>query len=88
MTRSEAIAIIERALPVADEAALTVAAELLQASIESAPSALPREFTARELELIEQSKEDFRQGRTYTLAEARAYIDEGLARRRAQRGNE
>src|SRR5882757_1323664 len=84
MTRSEAIAIIEQSLPSADEAILTAAAELFQAAC-SDPSTLPRELTARELALIEQSKEDFRTGRTYTLTEARAYVDEALARRRELR---
>jgi hypothetical protein len=84
MTRAEAIAIIEQSLPSADEAILPAAAELFQAA-RSEPSSLPRELTARELALVEQSKEDFRTGRTYTLTEARAYIDEALARRREQR---
>lgn len=77
MTRTEAIAIIEKALPSADEATLAAAAELFQAT-QAEPSVLPRALTARELELIEQSKEDFRQGRTLTSAEARTSIDEAL----------
>lgn len=78
MTRARAIAIIEKVLPTADEATLTAVVELLQeASAE--PSVLPRDLTPRELELIEQSKEDFKAGRTYGTAEVRAYLDEALA---------
>lgn len=78
MTRTEAIAIIERALPIADETTLAAAAALLQ-SAQAEPSILPRLLTARELELIEQSKADFAAGRTMSSAEARASIDESLA---------
>ena len=78
MTRSEAIAIIEKALPSADEATLAAAAKLLQ-SVTAETSVLPQTLTARELALIEQSKADFRQGRTLSAAEARASIDETLA---------
>ena len=39
----------------------------------------------RETALIEQSKEDFKAGRTYTVTEARAYVSGTLARRRALR---
>jgi hypothetical protein len=75
MTRSEAIAIIEQSLPSADEATLKAAAQLFQdARVE--PSVLPSALTPRETALIEQSKEDFRAGRTYTVTEARAYVDE------------
>jgi hypothetical protein len=48
-------------------------------------SIMPRALTLREIALIEQSKGDFETGRTYTVTEARAYVDEALARRRAQR---
>ena len=78
MTRIEAIAIIEKALPVADEATLAAVAALLQ-SAQAEPSILPRALTPRELQLIEQSKADFAAGRTLTSREARASIDEALA---------
>lgn len=78
MTRTEAIAIIEKALPSADEATLAAVAEMLQ-SVAAEPSVLPRELTARERELIAESKADFEAGRTYTSAEVRAYLDEALA---------
>ena len=47
-------------------------------------NALPRPLTAREAALIRQSKEDFRQGRTLTLDEARARTDAFLRRRREE----
>lgn len=78
MTRTEAIAIIERALPVADETTLAAVAVLLRAA-QAEPSLLPRPLTAREIELIEQSKADFAAGRTISSAEARSLIDETLA---------
>jgi hypothetical protein len=84
MTRSEAIAVIEQSLPSADEVTLNAAAELFQAA-RAGPSVLPRTLTPRETALIEQSKEDFKAGRTYTITEARAYVNETMARRRAQR---
>jgi hypothetical protein len=100
MTRTEAMAIINRTLDAADDATLAEAAARLAQIVEPAgvtasdiagaltsDSALPRELTERELTLIEQSKEDFRVGRTYTMAESRAYIDAELERRRQQRSN-
>ena len=78
MTRTAAIAIIDKALPSADEATLAAVAELLRTAGAEA-SVLPRALTARELALIEQSKEDFRHGRTLSAAETRASIDEALA---------
>jgi len=84
MTRSTAFTIIRRSLLSADEATLNAAAELFQAA-RAEPSALPRTLTPRETALIEQSKQDFEAGRTYTVPEARSYVDGALARRRAPR---
>ena len=78
MTRTQAIAIIEKVLPTADDATLTAVVDLLQ-NASAEPSVLPRELTARELELLEQSKADFKAGRTYSSAEVRAYLDDALA---------
>ena len=47
-------------------------------------STLPRKLTARELEMIEQSKADFREGRTNSLDEARARSDAFLQSLRAK----
>jgi hypothetical protein len=41
---------------------------------------LPRKLTAHERALIEQSKEDFKAGRSYSLDEARAQSDQVLAK--------
>jgi hypothetical protein len=48
---------------------------------------LPRPLTTSELELIDQSKEDFRLGRTRTVNESRAYVDAELGRRRRLRAS-
>ena len=78
MTRTEAIDLITRALPALNDERLREVADLLQAV--GGDSALPRPLTDHELALIEQSREDFRQGRTMTSAEARASIDNDLAK--------
>jgi hypothetical protein len=79
MTRNEAIAIIEQSISSADEATLAAAAQLFKSA--SADPNLPRPLTAEDLALIEQAREDFKVGRTYTSQEVRSY----LAERRAQR---
>jgi hypothetical protein len=84
MTRTEAIAIIETALLTADDARLAAAAEILQQP--AGDSVLPRPLTPRELALVEQSKQDFADGRSTSAAESRAYVEAALADRRAARG--
>lgn len=83
MTRAQAIAIIEHALPTADEATLSAVATLLQEAA-CAESVLPRDLTQRELEQIEQSKEDFRMGRVLSNGEYHADMDAFMARLRAK----
>ena len=83
MTRTEAIAIIEQSIPFADEATLAAAAQLFKCA--HADPDLPRPLTAEDLASIEQAREDFKAGRTYTSAQGQAYIDAALAQRRAQR---
>lgn len=97
MTRSEAIATITRHLEAADDTTLQAVAANLQGrglatmtigeavAAFAAESTLPRALTAAELALVEQAKDDFRHGRTRTLAESRAYVDAELERRRNQR---
>ncbi len=80
MTRVEAIAIIEGAIPSADEVTLQAAARLLQSAAKT-NDALPRSLTDAELVSIEQARADFAAGRTYSSQEVRAH----LAARRAQR---
>ena len=83
MTRAEAIAIIEKSIRSADDAALEAAAQLLDSA--SGDDGLPRLLTVEEFASIEQAREDFKAGRTFTSAQGQAYIDAALAQRRAQR---
>lgn len=83
MNRIETIATINSQLAtLADEHILTVAG-IIQSLHQSEPPL--RRLSERELDLIEQSKADFREGRTHSLSEARAAVDAGLALRRKQR---
>jgi hypothetical protein len=78
MTRSDAIALISAKLETLDgerlQAIVNAVAEMDEQAL--TPS---RKLTSRELELIEQSKDDFRAGRTYSLSEARAASDVFIA---------
>jgi hypothetical protein len=101
MTRTEALATISAAVAHADsatlaaitaavtelstldhESVLTVADVIRDMKAEQAPA---RQLTAREHDLVAQSKTDFTEGRTYSTEEAFARIDAGLAARRAAR---
>ena len=79
MTRTEAIAIINAKLADLDDERVETVAAIVQSM--DAPDDLPRELTARELALIEQSKQDFKAGRTYTLDEMDTYLDAAAAKR-------
>ena len=83
MTRTQAIALITTKLAALDDERVQAVAEMVEAFDEA--DDLPRELTARELALIEQSKEDFRLGRTLTLEEAEARTESFLAARRRER---
>ena len=97
MTRSEAIATINKHLEAADDELLEAVACNLEGkpfptmtvgeALEAFPSdsVLPRPLTAKELALIEQAKEDFRLGRTHTLEESETILIAELARRRRLR---
>jgi hypothetical protein len=98
MNRTEAIAIITNALRAVDDSTLAAAAThistvakpsgLTVTDIQQAfasESVLPRPLTSRELQLIDQSKEDFRLGRTRSLSESMAHVDAELDRRRRLR---
>jgi hypothetical protein len=82
MTRTEAIARINDRLSLIDDQQLAAVADVVEAI---ATDDLPRQLTDREVALIEQSKEDFRAGRTLSVAEARARTDAFLAQQRASR---
>jgi len=78
MTRSDAIALINAKLASLDDERLRAIADAV-ASMDEQASNPSRELTARELALLEQSKDDFRNGRTYSIAEARAESDAFIA---------
>ena len=84
MNREDAIAIITSQLASLDDEEVQTVADMVQSMADEVPesteSVLPRELTARELALIEQSKEDFRQGRTYSSNEARAITADFLTK--------
>ena len=76
MTRSEAIAVItaKLAAPHAlDDARVLTVAEMI-GDIGAGTGAV-RPLTAREMGLLEQSKEDFAAGRTYSVDDVRAHTD-------------
>ena len=73
MTRTEAIAIINAQLACFDDERIMTVAEIVQDM--SVPVAVPLRLSAEELAGIEQSKEDFKAGRTYSVDEARAISD-------------
>ncbi len=83
MDRTETISRITARLATLDDAGVEAVADFVEDVATS--DGLPRPLTDRELALIEQSKQDFKAGRTFSPDEARAYIDAGLARRREQR---
>ena len=97
MTRSEAIATINKHLEAADDTLLEAVAANLEGrplptmtvgeALETFPSesVLPRPLTTKELALIEQAKSDFLLGRTHTLDESEAMLDAELDRRRGSR---
>ena len=65
MTRTEAIAVINAKLAALDDArVITVAAMIDGLGIDATAV---RPLTAREVALLEQSKEDFAAGRTYSV---------------------
>lgn len=83
MTRSEAIAKIEATLTSLSDADVVAIASIVE-QLKAARQGI-RALTPREMQLIEQSKADFRDGRTSSLQESEAYVVAELARRRAQR---
>ena len=95
MTRTQAIAIITATLEAVDDQTLEAVAVHL-AALDGKPltvgdvlatfpteGGLARAFTARELDLVEQSKSDFSAGRTYSTEEVFAHIDASRSARRA-----
>ena len=85
MNRKEAIVIITSQLASLDDEEVQTVADMVTSmateALDATDGILPRELTARELALIEQSKEDFRLGRTYSADEYRAEIDTDILTR-------
>ena len=77
MTRTEAIAIITEKLSSFDDERVMAVAGIVEDLAQDDDQL--RDLTPGELALIEQSKDDFKHGRTYSLAEARAMTDAFLA---------
>ncbi len=82
MTRSQAIAIIKETLASLDDEGVEAVAEFVQSM--GRPLDVGQ-LTPEELAGIERSKADFREGRTYSLEEARALSDAMVAQRRSVR---
>ena len=84
MTQKQTIEQITAKLATLDDEQLQAVAEIVQSMHDDGlqDSVLPRELTDEELALIEQSWEDFRQGRTLKLDAAEARTDALLAERR------
>lgn len=83
MPRTEAMALITAKLASLDDERVLAVAEIIDDI--AADDGSMRPLTARELALIEQSKADFKSGRTLSLDEARARTDAFLVQRRAVR---
>jgi hypothetical protein len=77
MTRSQAIAIIKETLASLDDEGVEAVAEFVQSM--GRPLDVSQ-LTPEELAGIERSKADFREGRTYSLEEARAMTDAFVAK--------
>ena len=82
MTRSQDIAIINAKLADLDDEAVAAVANIVR-DIDAAGT-LPRALSARERALIEQSKADFLEGRTYSLDEARERSDAFIEKLRSK----
>lgn len=87
MTRMQTIEQITAKLASLDDERLQAVAEMIEA-MDGEESVLPRELTPHELALVEQSREDFKTGRTLTLDEAEARTEAFLAERRRRRAAE
>ncbi len=82
MTRAQAIAAINAKLSSLDDERVQAVAAIVDDI--AADGDLPRALTARELALIEQSKEDFKAGRVVSQEEYRAEMDAFLSQRRSK----
>lgn len=77
MTRSQAIAIITEKLASLDDERVMAVADIVQDMAE--PSAVALDLTDAERAAIERSKEDFKEGRTYSNDEYHAEMSTFMA---------
>ena len=82
MTRAEAIAAINAKLSSLDDDGVLAVAGIVEDIAEV--DEVPRALTARELALIEQSKEDFKAGRVVSQEDYRVEMEAFLSQRRAK----
>ena len=78
MTRTEAIAVIYSKLASLDDEQVSTLAGIAEDMDAEANWPL-RGLSRRELSLVEQSKADFAAGRTYSVDEVKAMLDDELA---------
>ena len=76
MTRTEAIAAISAKLATLDDERVLTVADIVQSLDET--SAPLRQLSVREQALLAQSKADFAAGRSYSLQEVKAMLDDEL----------
>lgn len=87
MARAQTIATITQQLSSMDDEQLAAVADIvadMAAGEDGGESILPRELTPRELELIEQSKRDFAEGRTLTSEQYYAEMEVFLEQKRVK----
>ena len=77
MTRTDAITMITAKLAAFDDARVLAVADIVK-SMDEIEQPL-RQLSSRERALLEQSKADFAAGRSYSLEESIAMLDERLA---------
>ena len=82
MTRIETIATLTAKLGALDDERLQAVIEIVE---DISSNDMMRPLAAREIALLEQSRADFKEGRTLSLDEARARTDAYLAERRSLR---
>ena len=79
MTRTEAIAIITAKLANLDDERVQTVAGIVQSMQDDGKPF--RKLSARELTLLEDSKADFSAGRSYSVEDSIAFVDQSLAQR-------
>ena len=76
MTRTEAIAVINAKLAALDDERVLAVASILDDIVAETDPGTVRQLTVREMALLDQSKEDFKAGRTFSVEDVRAHSDD------------